>query len=81
MPNRPNAVTSLKGRVQALRRRHSELQQRIDSELSRPAPDSTILKRLKRRKLLIKDEMRRYDGVLRGLGRRLGQKAQGGEMA
>lgn len=81
MPTRPNALASLRNRVKALRMRHGELQERIDSELNRPAPDSAILGRLKRRKLLIKDELQRYDGVLSSLGRRLGSNASGGKAA
>jgi len=56
---------SLKARIAALRGRHMELEDRIAREQRRPAPDAARLQALKRRRLRIKDEMARFEGVLR----------------
>jgi hypothetical protein len=45
--------------VESLRSKHAHLEQEIDDELHRPLPDQSILTRLKREKLRIKDEMAR----------------------
>jgi hypothetical protein len=45
--------------VESLRSKHAHLEQQIDDELHRPLPDQSILTRLKREKLRIKDEMAR----------------------
>ncbi|MEX0347914.1 MAG: DUF465 domain-containing protein [Paracoccaceae bacterium] len=50
-----------------LKNRHHELKARIANELKRPAPCSVQLGRLKRRRLLIKDELARHEGLLRML--------------
>lgn len=71
MPRTPSSTASLAARITALRKRHSDLESRIGRELSRPAPDSATLGRLKRHKLMIKDEMSRYEGLLRALGHRI----------
>lgn len=56
---------SVQARVAALRGRHMALEDRIALEQRRPAPDAARLQSLKRRKLRVKDEMARYEGVLR----------------
>lgn len=61
-------VFSIKARVANLRHRHHEVKTKIAEELKRPAPCSMALQSLKRRRLQIKDEITRYDGVLRTLG-------------
>ncbi len=43
--------------VESLRSKHAHLEQQIDDELHRPLPDQSVLTRLKREKLRIKDEM------------------------
>ncbi|TMV06416.1 DUF465 domain-containing protein [Ruegeria sediminis] len=58
---------SLKVRMAKLRQRQSELKARIVEELKRPAPCSTTLQQLKRRKLRIKDDLARHEGILRTL--------------
>jgi hypothetical protein len=45
--------------VESLRSKHALLEQQIDDELHRPLPDQSILTRLKREKLRIKDEIAR----------------------
>ena len=56
---------SLSARITALKDRHAELDERIHEEQSRPLPSVSRLRLLKRRKLMLKDEMSYYDGVLR----------------
>lgn len=48
--------------VESLRSKHAGLEQEIDVELHRPLPDQTVLTRLKREKLRIKDEIARLGG-------------------
>ena len=45
--------------VESLRSKHALLEQQIDEEMHRPLPDQSVLTRLKREKLRIKDEMAR----------------------
>jgi hypothetical protein len=45
--------------VESLRSKHAHLEEQIDDELHRPLPDQSVLTRLKREKLRIKDEMAR----------------------
>ena len=51
--------------VESLRSKHAHLEQEIDDELHRPLPDQSILTRLKREKLRIKDEMARLGSAVR----------------
>ena len=44
-------------RLRALQRRHNQLETKVEAELKRPNPCSVELKRLKREKLYLKDEM------------------------
>ena len=48
--------------VESLRTKHAHLERRIDDEMHRPLPDQSVLSRLKREKLRIKDEMARLNG-------------------
>ena len=50
---------SLEERVGALRSRHQSLEEQIASENSRPHPDETVVAKLKREKLKLKDEIAR----------------------
>ena len=43
----------------ALEAKHAGLEARIDTELQRPAPDTSIVATLKKQKLRLKDEMAR----------------------
>lgn len=45
--------------VSQLKTEHAELEAAIAREMKRPHPDETALARLKRKKLLIKDELLR----------------------
>lgn len=58
---------SVEARVANLRHRHHEIKQKIKEELKRPSPCGMALQGLKRRRLQIKDEIARYNGVLRTL--------------
>lgn len=43
--------------VDALKAKHAGLEARLHAEQSRPAPDVTMIQRLKKRKLKIKEEL------------------------
>lgn len=47
----------MESRIASLRERHRRLEEAIDEENGRPAPNDFILSDLKRRKLRIKDEI------------------------
>ncbi|WP_321397311.1 YdcH family protein [Emcibacter sp.] len=46
--------------INALSEKHAILEQRIDEEEHRPAPDEVVLHELKREKLRLKDEIERF---------------------
>jgi hypothetical protein len=50
---------SLQSRLSALKDRHASLEIRIAEEDQRPRPDAETLRRLKREKLHVKEEMER----------------------
>jgi len=52
--------------VESLRSKHALLEEQIDEELHRPLPDQSILTRLKREKLRIKDEIARLGRTSNG---------------
>lgn len=54
-------------RLISLRRRHQVIKAKIAEELRRPMPCSMMLQRLKRQRLAIKDQITRFDGILRNL--------------
>ncbi len=43
--------------VSALKDKHAGIEAQIRDEMARPAPDDTLLKRLKKKKLQIKQEL------------------------
>ena len=43
--------------ISALESKHAGLEHRLHEEMSRPAPDDTTIKQLKRQKLRIKEEI------------------------
>lgn len=55
---------SLHEHVDSLRAKHARLEQLIDDEQHRPLPDNSVLVRLKREKLRLKEAIERlqYDG-------------------
>ncbi len=48
---------SMQEHVESLRVKHSRIEQQIDEELHRPLPDQTLVSRLKKEKLRIKEEI------------------------
>ncbi|MFG1479874.1 DUF465 domain-containing protein [Xanthobacter sp. V4C-4] len=54
---------SIQSHVQELKRRHAALDQELARELASPATDSVRVAELKRKKLVLKDEMRRLGGA------------------
>jgi hypothetical protein len=63
----PGEVSTV--RIEALARRHDMLERDLASEMRRPLPCDISVRDLKRRKLKLKDEMARIDGVFRTLDR------------
>ncbi|MCZ0962752.1 YdcH family protein [Paracoccus benzoatiresistens] len=59
---------SASARLAALRRRHQVIKALIAEELRRPMPCSMMLQRLKRQRLAVKDQITRFDGLLRSIG-------------
>ena len=59
----------LAGRIEALRQRHRSLDNRVTAEHQRPRPDSAVLQGLKRKRLRLRDELARYEGLLRTISR------------
>ncbi|MHA3977090.1 YdcH family protein [Halovulum sp. GXIMD14794] len=60
---------ALSAKVDAVRRRHRELDDHVSREQRRPLLDTTELSSLKREKLRLKDELALYEGLLRTLNR------------
>ncbi|MBI2236218.1 MAG: YdcH family protein [Magnetospirillum sp.] len=54
---------SLQDRIESLKARHAALESAIAEETRRPLPNEVQIGDLKRRKLKIKDEINRIDGV------------------
>ena len=55
MPKKKLSTSALIARIKALRSRHQLLDDRIDRENTRPAPDSQVLRQLKRERLGLRD--------------------------
>lgn len=60
-------MASLSARIDALYHRKRQLDDKIAAEQARPAPDTLRLRQLKARKLFLRDQMARYEGVIRTL--------------
>ena len=60
-------VNSLSAHVSALKKRHRKLDGEITVEQRRAAPDHMKLRWLKARRLVIRDQMTRYEDMLRQL--------------
>lgn len=56
---------SLDGHLDALKRKHGALENQIDDMQARPAPDETIISRLKREKLRLKEEIEKLQAETR----------------
>lgn len=53
------------GHIAALERRHQELDQKIQSEMQRVRADDLMISALKRKKLEVKDELSKLQGMTR----------------
>ncbi|MFG1301017.1 DUF465 domain-containing protein [Xanthobacter sp. V3C-3] len=53
---------SIQSHLQELKRRHAAIEQELSRELSSPASDPLRVAELKRKKLVLKDQMSRFDG-------------------
>lgn len=60
--------TSVFNRYRALVQIHRSLEEKLDAETGRPAPDDQLIRRIKKRKLLIKDEMAGIERLLEAIG-------------
>ena len=65
--SKPSRLDGLRARLASLRERHGSLDTEIEQEQKRPAPNPMRLRLLKSRKLILRDEMTYYEGVLRTL--------------
>ncbi|MEQ8295092.1 MAG: DUF465 domain-containing protein [Nitratireductor sp.] len=52
---------SLASHLEELRRKHGELERKIDEALAHPSVDDLEINRLKRRKLALKDEIEKME--------------------
>ena len=55
-------------RYQSLRAKHRKIEARLAAELQRPLPDSLLLQRLKRHRLLVKDEIESWERLIGAIG-------------
>lgn len=53
---------SIQSHLQELKRRHAAIEQELSRELSSPASDPLRVAELKRRKLVLKDQMSKLNG-------------------
>ena len=58
----------IRARYEALQMTHASLEEKIEDEMQRPRPDDGLLRRLKRRKLLIKDELEAITLLMTAIG-------------
>ncbi len=56
-PSRDKENRTESSHVAALHAKHEGLERRIQEEMNRPAPDSSMIQALKKRKLKIKEEL------------------------
>ena len=54
-------------RYDALLAKHRTLEEKLEAELARPLPDSLVVQRLKRHKLLVKDEIESWERLMRAV--------------
>ncbi|MCG8595248.1 MAG: YdcH family protein [Kiloniellales bacterium] len=58
---------SIFNRYRALAQTHQSLEEKLEAETSRPAADDQLIRRIKKRKLLIKDEMASIERLLEAI--------------
>ena len=51
-------------RYQALIEKHRRIEAKLTAEMKRPLPDSLVLQRLKRKKLLLRDEIDSWERLM-----------------
>lgn len=56
---------NIDGHLEALKRKHFALEEEIDTVVKRPMPDQSLLSRLKREKLKLKEEIERIGSQTR----------------
>lgn len=54
-------------RFRALLMTHRSLEEKLEAEMKRPLPDTAVLRRLKRRKLSVKDELEGIQRLLEAM--------------
>lgn len=59
----------------SLQRRHGLVERKIAAEMDRPLPDFLAIQELKRKRLLLKDELTLIEGVIRTVGEPKGPDA------
>ena len=52
---------SIQSHLQELKRRHAAIEQELNREMNSPASDPLRVAELKRKKLVLKDQMSRFD--------------------
>ena len=67
-PDQAPPPAGLMGRYISLRTAHGDLERVLAEEMKRPRPDTVEVQRLKRRKLLIKDELAAIDRLFAAIG-------------
>ena len=58
----------IRARFEALELTHASLEEKIEWEMQRPRPDDGLLRRLKRRKLMVKDELEAIRSLFTAIG-------------
>lgn len=72
---------SIFNRYRALARTHRSLEEKLDAETGRPAPDEHLIRRIKKRKLLVKDEMAGIERLLDAIGAERALEAEAAKIA
>ncbi len=57
-------MMGLETRYDALIEKHRTIEARLADEMKRPLPDSLVLQRLKRQKLLVKDDIQSWERLM-----------------
>ena len=59
--------SSIFNRYRALAQTHQSLEEKLEAEIGRPAADDQLIRRIKKRKLLVKDEMASIERLLEAI--------------
>ena len=63
--------SGIASRYRALLMTHRSLDEKLEAELKRPMPDTAIVRRIKRRKLSIKDELGSMQRLFEAMGTKI----------